>query len=251
MEKKVITSTSNEIIKYACKLKNNSFMKRERKFLIEGEHLVKMAKDNLEAVFLVEEELFNYKATQYIVSKNIMEKLSSGKSPSKIIGICNFLPMDNPFKCDKIIYLDGVQDPGNVGTIIRTALSFGFDNIILSEDSAFIYNQKLIQASQGSIFKENINFATISMLKCFKENGYTLIGTSLKSTSINLSNFSKIPAKYVLILGNEGKGMRKEVEDLCDLLLKIEMSNIDSLNVGVASGVLLYELRRKEGEKDL
>ena len=116
---------------------------------------------------------------------------------------------------------------------------------MLSNDSAFLYNQKVIQSSQGSIFKENIIFDKINMLEILKERGYEIIGTSLTERSINLANFKKIPAKYVLIFGNEGKGMKKEVENMCTTLLKIPMNEIDSLNVGVASGIVMYSFKEK------
>ncbi len=242
---KEITSLKNPIVKYALSLKNNDEMKKERKFLIEGFHLLEMALDYVEIVFTLNKLDLPESITQYIVTEQILDKISSAKSFQKVVAICKFLESNEEELASNYIYLDGVQDPGNVGTILRTALAFNFKNIVLSNDSAFLYNQKVIQSSQGSIFKENIIFDKINMLEILKERGYEIIGTSLTERSINLANFKKIPAKCVLIFGNEGKGMKKEVENMCTTLLKIPMNEIDSLNVGVASGIVMYSFKEK------
>lgn len=148
---KTITSNTNEFIKYLNKLKDTSFSKKENKALIEGEHLVNEAKDYLLAILTLK-EIKGLEIDQYIVTEEILKKLSSGKSFSKIIGLIS-LKKEEPIKSNVLIYLNRVQDPGNVGTIFRTSLAFSYFDILIDEGSSYKYNPKVIQASQGSIFK--------------------------------------------------------------------------------------------------
>jgi TrmH family RNA methyltransferase len=142
---------------------------------------------------------------------------------------------------DRIVYLDGVQDPGNVGTIIRTALAFNYDAVILSEDSASIYNDKVISSTKGALFMMNIVSCSLEELK---EKGYQLIVTSLGKSvdykSISVSN------KACIVLGSEGQGVKQSTLDMSDVIVRIDISNIDSLNVGVAAGILLNEYRKEK-----
>lgn len=240
---KEITSIHNEIVKYACSLKNNSDIKKEKRFLIEGEHLLEMSKLYLETVFTTKKLKLDDSINQYIVNKEILKKISSSISVPDVIGLCRFI--DSKIDYTKpILYLDAIQDPGNVGTIIRTALAFKFRNIILSTDSSYLYNQKVIQSSQGAIFEVNIESGDIGTIKLLKEKyKYKIFGTSLSTVSKNLDNVVLDNNKFVIIFGNEGNGIKKEIENLCDLLIKIEISSsIDSLNVGVAAGIILYKI---------
>jgi TrmH family RNA methyltransferase len=141
-----------------------------------------------------------------------------------------------------VLVLDGVQDPGNVGTLLRTALSFGFMDVVLGQGSADLYNNKTLMASQGSLFKLNVlsNINLVEALPIYKKDGYFILSTDLK-TETTLSNFAK-PQKLVLILGNEGQGVSPAVQSLADERIRLEMSNIDSLNVAIAGGILMYEL---------
>lgn len=173
-----------------------------------------------------------------LVSDEIIKKLSSNVTPTGIIGVCKY-PTFNEHMGEHLIYLDGVQDPGNVGTIIRTALAFNYDGVILSEDSASIFNDKVIASSKGAIFKMPIYFENLEELK---KMNYQLIASGLKDSvdyrSINLKD------KFVIIVGNEGQGVKKSNLLLSDVVVKIPMDNIDSLNVGIASGILLNEYRK-------
>jgi TrmH family RNA methyltransferase len=144
---------------------------------------------------------------------------------------------------DHVLLLDQIQDPGNVGTIIRTAHSFGYDCVVLSENSVDLTNEKVLRASQGAIFHlPVIQRAMKSAVEECRKNGLMILGTGLKH-SVPLST---IPdrEKVAIILGNEGQGVRFEILHLCDAVVKIEINGFESLNVAVASGILCYRFRK-------
>lgn len=242
-----IKSRENSLVKYVNKLKENSFSKKEGKFVIEGEHLCEMAKDNLLYVLTskeLDETMFPH---QYVVTKEILEKLSEGKSIARIIGVAK---IQEPKNTDDrlVLYLDDVQDPGNVGTIFRTALAFGFKTVYVSSKTAYKYNSKVIQASQGAIFSLNIKLGDIETLKTLKGNGYKLVATALNDKTINLNDFSFIKNdKYAIILGNEGQGISKDILDISNYSVKINIASIESLNVAIA-GAIVMNKAFNEGE---
>lgn len=237
----IIKSKDNTLVKYIKKLKSNSFAKEEGRFVIEGEHLCLMAKDSLEYIFTpieLDEKIY---PKQYLVTNEIMEKLSDGKSPARMIGVCL---MKKPKNIDPrlALYLDDVQDPGNVGTIFRTALSFGFDTVYITDKTAFEYNSKVIQASQGAIFDLNIIHVSKDKLSELKKGGYILVSTALRDNSVFAHDFVfKKSEKYVIILGNEGKGISKDILDMSDVSLKINIKGMESLNVAIAGGIVMNQ----------
>ncbi len=235
---KIIESEENKIIKYVNKLKNPKYIKSEKRFIIEGFHLLEMAKkEDIDFILTLEKiDDLDENITQYIVNEKIMKKLSVNKSFSKVIAVCK-IKENSIVEGDLILFLDSLQDPGNIGTILRTALAFNIKTIISTSLSSF-YNQKCIQASQGAIFSLNLIKGDVKMLFGLKEE-FELIGTSLKKDTIDLRKFVW-PKKAILIVGNEGNGVSKEVLDIVDKTIKIPISNIDSLNVGIATGILLY-----------
>ncbi len=237
-----IKSKDNSLIKYVNKLKDNSFSKEEKKFIIEGIHLIEMANSSLLYVLTnkkLDEEKY---PNQYIVTNEILEKLSNNKSASSVIGVCKFIE-EKDDNNGNILYLEDVQDPGNVGTLFRTALAFNIENIYVSEKTAYKYNLKVIQSSQGSIFNLNIKTLKIDKIKKLKEKNYKIITTSLSEKSVFLNDFKfRKDEKYIIILGNEGQGVSKEALEIADVVLKIKMENIDSLNVAIAGGIILNSL---------
>lgn len=236
-----IKSRDNTLVKYVKKLRQNSFSKEESRFVIEGEHLALMAKENLEYIFTLKELDEKVFPKQYVVTPEIMEKLSEGKSIARIIGVCKTI---KPKSIDSrlVLYLDDAQDPGNVGTIFRTALAFGFDSVMVSSKTAYQYNSKVIQASQGAIFDLNIVQADIEKLKEFKKKGYLLLSTALRDNSFFAHEYVfKNNQKYVIILGNEGKGISKDILDLSDASIKINIRGMESLNVAVAGSIIMNQ----------
>ncbi len=238
---KEITSASNPLIKDLLRLNKVKEAKELNKVLLEGRDLLDLAylHHNLDLVLTcLKEEIYDGVETIY-VPKFILEKLSSNKSTQDMIGVGHY-EFNNQVKGRRLVYLDGVQDPGNVGTIIRTALAFSYDGVILSSDSASIYNTKVIQSSKGAIFSLPLYLDT--SLNDLKTEGYNIIVTALHN-SIPYEEV-KLDDKFVIVLGNEGQGVKKENISLATHVVKIDMDNIDSLNVAIAGGILLNHYKK-------
>lgn len=235
---KYINSLQNKIIKDAYSLKSSKGIKENKKFLIEGDHLLSMAKDRLIAIFTLK-ELEEYKDfDQYIVNEEIMKKLSSGKSSARVIGICSI--KEDIFNYENtLVYLDNIQDPGNLGTILRTCLGMNIKNILISEDSVSKYNQKTIQASQGALFYMNTKNSNKEELIKLKNEGYSIVSTTLNKDSIYLNELKK-KDKIIFIFGNEGNGIKQELIDISNEKIIIPINNIDSYNVSIALSIVLY-----------
>jgi len=242
----IITSLNNEHIKNLNKLKEKKERDKTNTFLIEGEHLVNEAlKNNLliELIVLENENInINSIKTTY-VSKEVMKKLSNMDSYPTVIGVCQKKQKEEIG--NKILLLEDVQDPGNLGTIIRSAVAFDIDTIILSPKTVDLYNHKVIRSTQGMLFNINIIIEEPkTIITELKEKKYQILGTKVD----NGKNIKDIPTKdkFVLIIGNEGQGMSSEISNLCDEYLYIEMNNkVESLNASVAASILLYELGNK------
>ena len=162
-----------------------------------------------------------------------------------MIAVCNYFN-DEIKNSNKIIYLDAVQDPGNVGTILRTSLAFSYFNIILGKGSASKYNSKVISASQGAIFNINTEIGDVETLLNLKKQGYKIISTLLDKDATKLDDLKiSKDEKVIFVFGNEGQGISDEIKNISDDKVFIEMKNIDSLNVGVAASILMYKFSEK------
>ena len=234
-----ITSKSNARIKELCKLKDHP--SREG-FLIEGKHLVDMAYESGALLEVFSITPVSYEGVAHtLVSCEVLQKLAFSPSPSGIMGLAK-APLRRG-SSGKSLFLDRVQDPGNVGTLLRSALSFGYDRVLLTQGTASPFGYKVVAASQGAVFKlEIVEVADpLSALSQLRRQGETIIASALRNAT-PLREFPKPSRPFVLILGNEGRGVDEQILDVSDHVLKIEMEGIDSLNVGVAGGVLMYEL---------
>ena len=235
----MIDSLDNKKIKEIASLKIKKYRDQYGLFLVEGKHLVDEAKKSglLEEVILLDDEYdFDNKI---IVSEKVMKKLSFQDSLPSIMGVCKI--KDNKLIGSKYLLLDGIQDPGNLGTIIRSSLAFGVDTIVLSKDSVDLYNDKVIRSTQGMIFHINIIRCDLEEVINKIKGDIKIIGTSL-GDSTPLRSIDKLE-RYALIVGNEGNGVKKEILDLCDDIVRIEMNkDVESLNVGVATSIILYEM---------
>lgn len=242
----LITSVDNKKIKKYLSLKNVKGRKEEGLFLVEGMHLCYEAFKNhllVDLLVLADNNIsFNYGNEITYVSLNVMKKLSSLTTPTNVIGVCK-IEDKKEIIGNRILLLDDISDPGNIGTIIRSSNAFNVDTIILSTGSVDIYNDKVIRSTQGMLFGMNILYKDLEeVIPILQNEGYLILGTNVNNgvdvRSIKVN-------KYALIMGNEGHGVRETIKKMCDKNLYIKMNNsCESLNVAVATGILLYELNR-------
>ena len=240
----VITSLDNKKIKDVVKLQNKKYRDLTNTFVVETTHLVEEAEKAgiVKELFLVEDEFVDRDDT-YFITKDIMKKISSMESPSNVLAVCE-KSNSKEIIGSKILLLDEIQDPGNLGTIIRSSAAFGVTTIILSNDTVDLYNPKVIRASEGMFC--HINIITMDLeeaIKEIKDKGIKIYGTNV----VNGKEVNTISDKssYALVMGNEGNGVKKHIQELCDENLYIPMNeSCESLNVGVACSILLYELGR-------
>ena len=236
------SSIDNSKIKDLKKLQTKKYRDKKNLFLVEGKHLVLEAYKTgyLKELLLEENELLPLDVLTYYMTNNVKNYLSELECPTNIIGICR--KKDGKLIGNRIVYLDCVQDPGNLGTIIRSCVAFNIDTLVLSKDSVDLYNSKVIRASQGLIFHLNIVIADINEFgPSLKDEGYKIYGTKVTHGK-SLKTIEKIE-KFVIIMGNEGNGMSELSSELCDEFIYIDMNDkCESLNVGVATSIILYEL---------
>lgn len=232
-----IDSRQNQKIKDLVKLSNPKFSKEAKLFKIEGFHALEMAKESgiLKSVFSTE-EIKGLEVPNYVVSSSIMESISSAKSPQGVICVCEYIK-EKEITSNKVLMLDNVSDPGNLGTILRTALAFGYNDVILLGGCSQ-YNEKVLQSTQGAIFK--LNIVTKFDEKLAKE--YEIFATEING-SVDLSTIDK-KSKHILVLGNEAHGVSEKILKIASKRVRIDIKNIESLNVAVAGAIAMYELSK-------
>ena len=231
----MIESLENSKIKFLLKLKLFKYRRSEQKFICEGAHLVQEARN---AGLLIEAYSLEDKEGYIQVSVPVMKKLCNTNTVVSEIGLCKM--KENTKITDKILILDGIQDPGNMGSLMRSACAFGFKTLFIGTGSVDIFNDKVIRSSQGAIFKLNYQFGDISeFLNKITHKVYTtnvLEGIPLKEI--------KAEDKVAVILGNEGNGVSKELQALELDAIYIPMQNTESLNVAIAGSIIMYELSK-------
>lgn len=261
----VITSKDNEIIKNIKKLKDKKFREQEHKYIIEGIKLIEEAvkeSAKINAVVVCEDCVKNeeidskllYEVAKYnciYVSERVFSLLTDVKNPQGILAVIEKEAEKEQidYNEDLIVVLDKVQDPGNLGTILRTVDSIGLKQIIIAEGSGDIFNPKVVRSTMGAIFRVKVKISqdiqkTIAEIKKHK---FKVISTSLATDK---SIYDVKYEKSAIIIGNEANGVSKELQDASDELVKIPMlGNTESLNASVATGIVLYEyVRQKLGK---
>ncbi len=240
----LITSTDNKKIKWLNKLKQKKYRDIENKFIVETENLIKEAylANVLEEVYLLENETLSFEVNcpVYYVTGQVMNKIKDINT-SKVIGVC-IKKESNAYIGNKYLMLDKISDPGNLGTIIRSSVAFGITTIILSEDSCDIYNDKVIRATEGTIFKQNIiRTNLVDAITKMQQLNINVYGTDVT----NGKDVATIPKdSFCIVMGNEGKGISPVIKSLLKENIYIKTNNVESLNVAVATSIILYELSK-------
>ena len=255
----IITSKDNDLIKNIKKLKEKKHRDETNSYIIEGIKIIEEAIDenaDIEKIVVCNEinEEFSkellYKIAKYdviYVSKNVFKLLTDVTNPQGILAVIS--KKQNTlvdFTKDFYLILDNIQDPGNMGTILRTADSINLNQIIIRQGSVDCYNPKVVRATMGAIFRVNIveSKDMVKTIKELKKHKIKIYATDLK-TEKNI--YSADYKKSAVIIGNESNGVSEELLDLADEKIKIPMlGKTESLNAGVATGIILYEVVRKK-----
>ena len=237
---KYIESKENNKIKHACSLKESKYRNEYREFLAEGLKSLDMALKSgcVKEIFTVSPiKNIDESITQYVIKEDLLRKIAFTKNPEGVVFVCNMVDR-KPKRMNKVVYLDKVSDPGNVGTIIRTALAFSYDAIIFSEGSCDPYNEKVVAASKGALFVMPLLKGEIEEFK----KDHEIIVSALSDKAVDINNL-ETPKSFILVVGNEANGVSSEVMKQASIVTKINIANIDSLNVAVATGILMDHLR--------
>lgn len=244
----MITSVQNNQVKLWRKLKQRKFREQTNSFLIEGYHTVEEAKNSeWEIINVIVKESAEIpkwvaKYNVHIVSNHVFEHITQTKTPQGIAAIVK-MKQFTTVTGNALLLIDQIQDPGNLGTIIRTADAAGYDGIMLGNGTVDLFNDKVIRATQGSLFHLPIvQTPLLAEIEMLKDEGFTVLASTLQN-AVSYTEINK-PKKFALILGNEGAGISQKLIQTADHLIKIPIyGHAESLNVSVAAGILMYALK--------
>ena len=254
-----IESKDNNLFKFVKKLKERRFRDKENLFILEGLRLIEEAiRANMDIEYIIISKDYEDKFNDLLLennissnkiitlSNNLFMQLASTENPQGIIAVIKKNDKKKDLSGDFFLICDKVQDPGNLGTIIRTAHAAGVDGIILTKGTVDIYNDKTIRSTMGSIFYLPIFYDDndFSIIRNLKKDGFGLVATSLKESR----NFFEedLKGKIILAVGNEGNGISNELFELADKKVKIPMpGGAESLNVSIATSIILFEKVRQ------
>lgn len=257
MENIIIESNQNKIIKEVNSLKAKKERDKTGLFILEGKRLVDEIPNSWEIKYLLKAESYsediNFENV-YTVKDSLFEKISETVNPQGILAVCHIKEFDvtdvdysnSPF----FVVLENVTDPGNMGTLIRTADAAGADGIFLSKGCVDIYNPKVIRATMGSIFHLPIyrNLNLMELMEDFKNNNVKTLAAHLKGTSTPYK--VDMTSSCAVIIGNEANGLSDEISEMASDLVKIPMpGKAESMNAGIAGGILIYEAVRQRIEE--
>ncbi len=244
-----VTSASNALFKHIKSLQDKKYRKKNREYTVEG---IKSVNDAIASGKKVKQvivaERLDFEAPEGIekikLSDQLFDRLCDTQSPQGVMAVIEMEDRAEFFpETDKAyVYCDGVNDPGNLGTIIRTADAAGFGGVLLSKGTVDLYSPKTVRASMGSFF--NIDVITeldINDLKEYKAAGFELYGGALGKNTIDY-RAADMKKPTIIIIGNEANGISKDVMDICQCVKIPILGKAESLNASVAAAILMYEL---------
>ncbi|HBJ24823.1 MAG TPA: RNA methyltransferase [Ruminococcaceae bacterium] len=255
----VITSRKNDAVKrFRELLREKSVRDAQGVFAVEGDHLCgELAKGGFRILtaLMTENAAVKYPKTAaalgsagevVVISQEIAEYISDTKAPQGLFAIAEKPHSDGiPDGAGRLVLLDGVQDPGNVGTILRTAEALGFDGAALSPECADIWSPKTLRASMGSVFRlPCITGELPGIISGLKEMGFRVYGSMLDSSAAKLGEL-EFPERAAVVIGSEGAGISGATAKACDQAVYIPISGAESLNAGAAAAILLWELSKR------
>lgn len=232
-------------IKTIQSLDKKKYRQKYNLFLVEGNKIIKELPNSdyeIENLYSTDPENITFKTVNIEkILPTDLKKISFLQHPKDSVAVCK-IPESKILKDVKIqLILDGIQDPGNLGTIIRLADWFGIEQIICSNDTVDVYNPKVIQATMGSFLRVNVFYTDLE--EYLKEYQYPIFGTDMNGENIYETEF---PEKFSLVFGNEGNGLRPSTEDLISTMITIprfgRSQSTESLNVSMSAGIILGEI---------
>ncbi|MFP4178266.1 MAG: TrmH family RNA methyltransferase [Acholeplasmataceae bacterium] len=230
----MITSKQNPSFKKWMKLKTKKHRDAYDEFLVYGEHLVAAAEKH---GALVERITTDEHRPGTKIALELMEALKQTETTPTVMAVCR--KVQTPKQTTRILALDGVQDPDNVGALLRSASAFGFLHVILSPKTADLYNEKVIRASQGALFDLYVERGPLEeRLVLFRRDGYQIVYADAHGGDQPDRN-----RPLVLIMGNEGRGVSERIRRIADSAIRIETKRVESLNVSVAGGIIMHQWR--------
>ena len=259
----LITSKDNEIIKNIKKLKDKKYRNEQKEFIIEGIKLIEEAIEenvNIKMIIVCEgcadegsiEQKLLYQIAKYnciYVSEKVFSSITDVKTPQGMLAVIEMKNSEEKsinYDEDIIFALDGIQDPGNLGTILRTIDSVGLTQVIVSKDTVDAYNPKVVRSTMGAIFRVKVieSQDLIRTMRNIKKHKFEIIATSLET---NNSIYNIDLSRKVIIIGNEANGVSKEIMNIADGKTKIPMlGKTESLNAAVSASVIAYEYVRRK-----
>ena len=258
----VISSKDNELVKHIKKLKDKKYRDESNEYIVEGVKLIEEAVNEnvkIKKIIICEDTTRTYEIPTNVmleiakyeciyVTDKIFASITQVTNPQGIMAIVekNSLNQEIDFSQDIIVVLDDVQDPGNLGTILRTVDSIGLNQIIVSKETADAFNPKVVRSTMGAIFRIKIieSEDLKQTIKEIKKHHFKLMVTSLQTeNSIYDIEFNK----KIIVIGNESNGVSKDIQDMADEKAKIPMlGKTESLNASVAAGIVMYEYVRQK-----
>lgn len=242
----IIESVHNPKVKEWVKLHQKKYRQQQQQFIVEGEHLVEEALKAgvVQAVVTTRATFEAEEIAIYQVSESVLAKLAMTPTHQDIMAICEMVSVE-PTQLQRVLLLDAIQDPGNLGTLIRSALAFEVDAVVLGKGTVDLYNEKVLRSTQGAVFHLPVIQADLqTYIPELQTQGIEVIGTSLHH-AVDLQTF-EVPNRWALLLGNEGQGVHQALLDLTDENVFIEMSSqAESLNVAIAGSIVMYQLATK------
>ncbi|MFR7639255.1 MAG: TrmH family RNA methyltransferase [Allobaculum sp.] len=237
-----IESLQNAAVKAMVRLKNKKDRDASGQFLVEGFHMIQEAAQA--GLLLKVYQLENLETLPGIetifCSQPVLNKMSAQKSDARYIGLCKKPAYAASSQATRVLLLDQIQDPGNMGTLIRSALSFGIEKILCSADCTDPFGPKTLQSSQGAIFHLPVVTCNLAeAVEDLKSRDISVFGAALHQDSVELHELA-IPDQYALIIGNEGQGIRPDILQACTKCVHIEMKTFESLNAAIAGSILMY-----------
>ena len=240
----LITSLNNDKIKELVKLKTKKYRDDNNVFFVEGKDLCDEAYNSglMREIYILDGKDDIYDGIPYYyITNEVMKKISDMPSITDYFAVVTKKVEQKPG--NRIIILDNIQDPGNLGTIIRSATAFNFDTIVLSHGTVDLYNPKVIRSTKGMLF--NVNIIVRELTSYLEElDDYIIYGTDVNE-GIDIRK-ETIKDKIAIIIGNEGRGISDNIRKYCQKFLYIDMeNNCESLNAGVSASILMYEVYKK------